>query len=156
MTVQAGPLSYERLASLAGLERKGGTGAGTAAGAKGFVLPDEARLRRAEELVAAAEAGEWGAVVELAGSVRRGWWGDGRDAAVARGLLMQAAMSGGCWEAGGLVRGQGGARGGEGPEDGWAGAGKGMIAKCLDTRNECLVLLARCRLTGVGRAARSC
>ncbi len=100
VTVQPGTLSYERLASLAGLDRKGGTGTGTAAGAKGFVLPDETRLRRAEELVAAAEAGEWAAVVELAGSVRRGWWGDGRDAAVARGLLMQAAMSGGSWEGG--------------------------------------------------------
>ncbi|KAG2492734.1 hypothetical protein HYH03_008900 [Edaphochlamys debaryana] len=106
-------LSYERLATLAGLDpallsdgaatglamRPGGVTGGGGGGAHRRAVPGEPALRRAEELAEAAEAGDVAAAVELAAAMRRGWWGDARDAAVARGLLMQAAVNGGSADA---------------------------------------------------------
>ncbi|GIL65223.1 hypothetical protein Vafri_19035 [Volvox africanus] len=116
------PLTYERLATLAGLDPEvlgGGAAAGLAsqrnvnnlavaatatparptAHRPSQFAPAEPSLRRAELLSEAAESGDWAAAVELAGLVRAGWWGDARDAAVARGLLLQAALRGGSAEA---------------------------------------------------------
>ncbi|GLI66802.1 hypothetical protein VaNZ11_010712 [Volvox africanus] len=116
------PLTYERLATLAGLDPEilgDGAAAGLASqrhannlaaaaaapparptGHRPIQLaPAEPSLRRAELLSEAVGSGDWAAAVELAGLVRAGWWGDARDAAVARGLLLQAALRGGSAEA---------------------------------------------------------
>ncbi|GIL88065.1 hypothetical protein Vretifemale_16099, partial [Volvox reticuliferus] len=115
------PLTYKRLASLAGLDPEvlgSGAAAGLASQRKANNLvaaaasparstgpraiqlaPSESSLRRAELLSEAVEGGDWVAAVELAGLVRTGWWGDARDGAVARGLLLQAALRGGSAEA---------------------------------------------------------
>ncbi|KAG2427127.1 hypothetical protein HXX76_012637 [Chlamydomonas incerta] len=106
-------ISYERLAALAGLdpevlgagaaagltERRRSGGAIAATAVKPYVVPGEEALRKMEGLLAAAEDGDWDAVADMAALIRAGWWGDGRDAAVARGLLLQAALRGGSVEA---------------------------------------------------------
>ncbi|EFJ41808.1 hypothetical protein VOLCADRAFT_98199 [Volvox carteri f. nagariensis] len=120
-------LSYERMAALAGLDSEllgGGAAAALAASPSpprrtspppamvaaaaaqpplqrpsSHLVPGESLLQRAEQLAAAVDAGDWSAAVDLGGLVRGGWWGDSRDVAVARGLLLQAALRGGSVEA---------------------------------------------------------